>query len=126
MSVLRLCWGTFSKIRYREFKYSMRSFLLLTASLCWLPAPALELPKRLVIARRIFVASVAVPIVASATPSEFNKIDGEKPFLTLESGVRFKEFKEGQGEEARKGSKVSLQCSGRLLNLNGVYFYNTK
>lgn len=49
------------------------------------------------------------------------------PFTTLPNGVRVKEISEGSGGEVvRPDSKVSIQCSGRLLNLNGVVFYNTK
>ena len=53
--------------------------------------------------------------------------DGEAPFAVLPSGVKVKAFRAGEGgETASKGSRVAIQCSGRLLNLNGVNFYNTK
>jgi len=52
--------------------------------------------------------------------------DGDVPFRTLPSGVRTKDIKEGTGELASASSTVSIQCSGRLLNLNGVAFYNTR
>jgi len=71
---------------------------------------------------------------AQAQPSEFAGVDtqapppdGEAPFVTLPNGVRVKQFKQGSGDaSAKEGSTVGIQCSGRLLNLNGVSFYNTK
>jgi len=60
-------------------------------------------------------------------PPNFGKApDGESPFVTLPTGTQVKRFKEGAGEEARVGSKVAVQVQGRLVNLNGVNFYNTK
>lgn len=51
----------------------------------------------------------------------------DSPFVTLANGVKTKEFKVGSGTESvLPGSRVDVQCSGRLLNLNGVIFYNTK
>jgi len=68
-----------------------------------------------------------------AQPEDFTGIDtqapapsGESPFVTLMSGVRVKDIKQGSGETAKADSTVSIQCNGRLLNLNGVSFYNTK
>jgi len=77
------------------------------------------------------------PIVAHAQPAEFQTIGTQSPlpggdidssqFETLANGVKFKEFSIGTGSEAvGANSNVSIQCSGRLLNLNGVVFYNTK
>lgn len=38
-----------------------------------------------------------------------------------------KDFRPGSGDETVKAnSQVQIQASGRLLNLNGVVFYNTK
>ena len=79
------------------------------------------------------VLGIGNPECASAQPKDFANIDtqapppdGEAPFVTLSSGVRVKDFKVGSGETAKAGSTVSVQCNGRLLNLNGVAFYNTK
>jgi hypothetical protein len=73
---------------------------------------------------------------ALAQPSEFSNFDtqaptptgaeGETQFTTLANGVKIKEMAQGTGEAVAAGSRVSVQCSGRLLNLNGVIFYNTK
>ncbi|CAJ1932053.1 unnamed protein product [Cylindrotheca closterium] len=76
----------------------------------------------------------AVAETTSSKPSEFTSVgtqapapDGNQPFVTLENGIKIKDFREGTGDAAvGKNSKVSIQCSGRLLNLNGVVFYNTK
>ena len=78
-------------------------------------------------------ALVAAPALALAQPKEFESVgtqapppDGETAFETLPSGVKVKTFKTGVGEAASLGSTVSIQCIGRLLNLNGVNFYSTK
>lgn len=53
--------------------------------------------------------------------------EGESPFIELSNGVKIKEFRRGSGEEVIVStSSVQIQCSGKLLNLNGVSFYNTK
>ena len=84
-----------------------------------------------------FATAAFLPsIVAQAQPAEFQNIGTQSPlptgddssqFTTLANGVKFKEFSVGTGSEVvGTGSNVSVQCSGRLLNLNGVVFYNTK
>ena len=83
-----------------------------------------------------FVTAAFLPsIVAQAQPSEFQNIGTQAPlpgadetqFTTLPNGVKIKDFSVGTGSETvGNGSRVSVQCSGRLLNLNGVIFYNTK
>lgn len=80
------------------------------------------------------IASIPTPALAVDRPQEFSSVgtqapppDGSSPFVTLDNGVKVKEFKEGSGEATiGPNSQVSIQCSGRLLNLNGVIFYNTK
>lgn len=80
-----------------------------------------------------------VPATAFAQPAEFANLGTQAPlpsgaagaddnqFATLPNGVKIKDFNQGTGaEEVGPGSRVSIQCSGRLLNLNGVVFYNTK
>jgi FKBP-type peptidyl-prolyl cis-trans isomerase len=91
--------------------------------------------------RRAFIAAGSAIVTtavyseqALAQPSEFNNIgtqapivqEGETPFITLPSGVKFVDFNPGSGDVVGPGARVSIQCSGRLLNLNGVVFYNTK
>jgi hypothetical protein len=81
-------------------------------------------------------AGLAVPTTAGAnadkTVSKFGrqvppgKTESD-PFTYLDSGVGFKEYKEGKGDaEVEEGSKVTVNLVGRLLNLNGVKFYSTK
>jgi hypothetical protein len=89
----------------------------------------------------IFVGSSSTPVLAE--PGEFKNFntaaslpagkEGEPPFITLQNGVRIKEFKEGTGDQEVRsgtttipGSTVSVQVVGRLLNLNGVAFFDTK
>ena len=87
-------------------------------------------------------ATVFLPNIASvqAQPTEFQNIGTQSPlpagggssvdetqFKTLPNGVKIKDFSVGTGSEiVGNNSRVSFQCSGRLLNLNGVVFYNTK
>lgn len=53
--------------------------------------------------------------------------DGQAEFVELQNGVKVKEFRSGAGTETvTANSSVQIQCSGKLLNLNGVSFYNTK
>ena len=72
---------------------------------------------------------------SNAKPQEFTNIATEAPapagetsFRTLASGVQVKDFRVGSGDATvtENSSNVAIQCSGRLLNLNGVVFYNTK
>ena len=76
------------------------------------------------------------PAIAAenSKPAEFVSVgtqapppDGDAPFVTLANGVKIKDFRVGSGDGVvSRDSRVSIQCSGRLLNLNGVVFYNTK
>lgn len=59
--------------------------------------------------------------------------NGETPFTTLPNGVQIKDFRVGGGGATsgslavvQVGSRVELTMKGRLLNLNGVIFYDTK
>jgi FKBP-type peptidyl-prolyl cis-trans isomerase len=80
------------------------------------------------------LASITPPAFAADRPQEFSSVgtqapppDGSSPFVTLESGVKIKDFQVGSGDGTiGPSSQVSIQCSGRLLNLNGEIFYNTK
>ena len=73
-------------------------------------------------------------VAATETPEEFRSVgtqapppDGNAPFVTLSNGVKVKDFRVGTGDRAvTSSSKIDIQCSARLLNLNGVIFYNTK
>lgn len=119
----------------RPISFTAAIVLLLCAlqpSLGWNPTPK---------SRRDFVATLAgstlvigPQLPALAQPAEFANIDtqapptqaGDPPFVTLDNGVKIKDFAVGSGEAVGPGSRVSVQASGRLLNLNGVIFYNTK
>ncbi|KAL7481842.1 hypothetical protein ACHAW6_007528 [Cyclotella cf. meneghiniana] len=53
--------------------------------------------------------------------------NGEAPFVILPDGVQIKDFRPGAGERAvQSGSTVELTLRGRMLNLNGALFYDTK
>lgn len=101
-----------------------------------------------------FASAAFLPaIIAKAQPVEFQNIGTQSPlpngdessqFTTLANGVKIKDFSvvtsststaSATGDDVTTttmaavvgvGSVVSIQCSGRLLNLNGVVFYNTK
>ena len=70
----------------------------------------------------------------NSKPTEFVNVgtqapppNGDSPFITLSNGVKIKDFRVGSGDGVvGADSRVNIQCSGRLLNLNGVVFYNTK
>lgn len=53
---------------------------------------------------------------------------GEDPFITLDNGVQVKEYRRGTSDSTVQSDStmVQIQCNGKLLNLNGVSFYNTK
>jgi FKBP-type peptidyl-prolyl cis-trans isomerase len=53
---------------------------------------------------------------------------GETPFVTLSDGVQIKDYRIGDTDTSviRSGSRVELTIKGRLLNLNGIIFYDTK
>ncbi|KAL7540369.1 hypothetical protein ACHAXR_010060 [Thalassiosira sp. AJA248-18] len=86
----------------------------------------------------IAAAAAATPFiqnvnVANAADAQFAEVgqqekppDGQAPFSTLSNGVQVKDFREGSGAPVQSGSKVELTMKGRLLNLNGVIFYDTK
>ena len=54
--------------------------------------------------------------------------EGEREFVELANGVKVKEFRSGSEDAVVQADsqQVMIQVSGRLLNLNGVVFYNTK
>ncbi len=54
--------------------------------------------------------------------------EGESNFVELANGVKVKDFRPGTGDEVVQATsqQVMIQLNGRLLNLNGVVFYNTK
>jgi FKBP-type peptidyl-prolyl cis-trans isomerase len=83
------------------------------------------------------ITLLQAPNVATASdvkqPNEFKNVstqapapEGENPFVTLPNGVKIKDFRIGSGDEVKSDSTVQIQASGRLLNLNGEVFYNTK
>lgn len=100
--------------------------------------------RRNIINRGVFgVASVLVGVdppppsyaADQKMPNEFVNVgtqapppDGQSSFVELSNGVKYKDFKVGAGDDAVQGNSqsVMIQCTGRLLNLNGVIFYSTK
>jgi len=108
-------------------------------------------PPRLAVDRRTVVATTTTGTAATlllgstcttppawaadgVKPTEFQSVgrqapvpDGQAPFETLSNGVQIKDYRLGSGDAAvRDGSKVAVQLTGRLLNLNGVVFYDSK
>ena len=80
----------------------------------------------------VYRADVAEAVVVDAQFAEVGRQerppDGETPFDTLSGGVQIKDFRTGErgGPAVRRGSRVELTMKGRLLNLNGVIFYDTR
>jgi FKBP-type peptidyl-prolyl cis-trans isomerase len=89
----------------------------------------------------VLLTTTVVP--ALAQPAEFQSIATQTPavragdptFITLPNGVKIADFAMGQGDAVpdttvsnnnAAGVRVDIQCNGRLLNLNGISFYNTK
>uniref|UniRef100_A0A7S0IPQ2 peptidylprolyl isomerase n=1 Tax=Calcidiscus leptoporus TaxID=127549 RepID=A0A7S0IPQ2_9EUKA len=68
-------------------------------------------------------AAVANPDPALTTVSTLN---AGPDFTTLASGVKVKEVRVGAGPPVRVGDTVSVQYSGRCLNLNGKKFISTQ
>jgi hypothetical protein len=80
-------------------------------------------------------ADVADAAIVGTVDAQFAEVgrqetppDGEMPFATLSDGVQVKDFRSGErgGPAVASGSRVELTLKGRLLNLNGVVFYDTK
>jgi FKBP-type peptidyl-prolyl cis-trans isomerase len=87
-------------------------------------------------------AAVTAPFImdvnaAWAEPAELANVGKQAPlpegvtggqFVTLSDGVQIKDFRVGMDGSGvvQKGSTIQIQCTGRLLNLNGVVFYSTK
>ena len=103
----------------------------------------LNVPPKSVDRRRLLQGPMSLIALGKASspswaePGEFKNIDtqaplplgkeGDAPFVTLSNGVKVKEFKVGtNSDEVTKGSTVSVQVVGRLLNLNGVAFFDSK
>jgi len=117
-------------------------FLFAVASTSLLSTDALSVQKKVKSnssTRRSFVhfgiVAVASPVIAAnAVDAQFKEVgqqerppEGETPFATLSNGVQIKDFRLGSGSATvQNGSKVELTMKGRLLNLNGVIFYDTK
>jgi len=73
----------------------------------------------------------AITFFAGLAPAASNAADapapdGEPQFVELANGVKVKDFMSGSGDTVNADSQVQIQASGRLLNLNGVIFYNTR
>eukprot|EP00579_Thalassiosira_antarctica_P031673 CAMPEP_0201995298 /NCGR_PEP_ID=MMETSP0905-20130828/2799_1 /ASSEMBLY_ACC=CAM_ASM_000554 /TAXON_ID=420261 /ORGANISM="Thalassiosira antarctica, Strain CCMP982" /LENGTH=220 /DNA_ID=CAMNT_0048550381 /DNA_START=29 /DNA_END=691 /DNA_ORIENTATION=- len=94
--------------------------------------------RRSILQQASFGIATAAPFihninVANAADAQFVEVgqqerppDGGTPFSTLSNGVQVKDFKAGSGASVQTGSKVELTMKGRLINLNGVIFYDTK
>ena len=82
----------------------------------------------------IVAATTSTSATANAVDAQLKEVgqqerppEGETAFSTLSNGVQIKDFRQGTGSATvQKGSKVELTMKGRLLNLNGVIFYDTK
>jgi FKBP-type peptidyl-prolyl cis-trans isomerase len=111
--------------------------------ICWLDLDRRSVLATFVSATFALSNACASPVLAAASsstssnakPQEFTNVSaeapapaGETPFRTLPSGVQIKDFRVGAGDATvtLNSPNVAIQCSGRLLNLNGVVFYNTK
>ena len=127
--------GAFAPLRTPGISYSF----LLKASLE--DHDIIEISRRSAIdglstAAAITLFTGLVPAVSNAAdqkPKEFIDVgtqapapEGESEFVELANGVKVKEFRSGSGDTVKADSQVMIQASGRLLNLNGVIFYNTK
>mmetsp|Transcript_11321 Transcript_11321/g.33887 ORF Transcript_11321/g.33887 Transcript_11321/m.33887 type:complete len:198 (+) Transcript_11321:36-629(+) len=89
------------------------------------------------LSRRAWVASSLAGAAATrvnARPEQLTGIgletpavrDTDQPFRSLDTGVKYQVLKPGSGSDVvAPSSTVDLQCTGRLLNLNGVKFYST-
>ncbi|KAJ1444385.1 hypothetical protein M885DRAFT_553074 [Pelagophyceae sp. CCMP2097] len=117
----------------------MPRLLRALALLCCGVARGLEVLAR-ALPRRAFGAAVALvplaaaaPLAALARDQELLEIgvqapvqdEKDVPFTTLPSGVKVKTLRAGAGEPVTATSTVLVECTGRLLNLNGVKFYST-
>ena len=119
--------------------FSLKAIALLfsVAVTAWQqPEPITRAVNRRAALEGLATAAFLPTIAAQAQPAEFQNIGTQSPmpsgdessqFTTLANGVKIKDFSVGTGSDVvGAGSRVSIQCSGRLLNLNGVVFYNTK
>ena len=77
---------------------------------------------------RAFAASNDKPTEFIDVGTQAPAPEGEKEFVELANGVKVKDFRPGSGDAVinANSQQVQVQLSGRLLNLNGVVFYNTK
>lgn len=73
-------------------------------------------------------AGVSLPALANTDPTltAVSTQTGGDDFVALPSGVKIKEVRLGSGQAAQKGDTVSVQFSGRCLNLNGKKFISTQ
>ena len=62
------------------------------------------------------------PVLSAVSTQTGSAPDGGKDFVSLPSGVKIKDIRAGTGPQAQKGDTVSVQLSGRCLNLNGKKF----
>ena len=96
---------------------------------------SLQLPTRRQVGGAALSSLVVAGPPAFARDEQLTRIGQEAPvlnpddvpFTELASGVKVKSLRAGiGGETVGRTSAVSVECTGRLLNLNGVSFYSTK
>ena len=66
------------------------------------------------------------PTLSAVSTQTGSAPDGGADFVSLPSGVKVKDIRAGTGSQAQKGDTVSVQLSGRCLNLNGKKFISTQ
>ena len=107
--------------------------LLATSSLALSPLSDGSITRR----RAVCAASagwfVRPALLQANTDAQLTQVStqtGGDDFLTLPSGVKIKEMRPGDkkagDQKAQKGDTVSVQLSGRCLNLNGKKFISTQ
>jgi FKBP-type peptidyl-prolyl cis-trans isomerase len=93
-------------------------------------ADALRLP--VAPSRRSFIAAAvtaAPAVVLAQDDATFKSVatqTGGDDFVSLDNGLKYKEVRAGTGDKAVMGDTVSIQFSGRCLNLNGKKFISTQ
>jgi FKBP-type peptidyl-prolyl cis-trans isomerase len=90
----------------------------------------------ILLSREDVAHAAAPPRSSSSIDAQFAEVgrqerppDGDAPFAALSDGVQIKDYRLGDassGTIVKSGSRVELTMKGRLLNLNGVVFYDTR
>lgn len=110
----------------------MRGFLGLMALVPTAVALNLDTVSRRVLLRSAVIGgATALPVHkalanADATLTAVSTLNAGEDFSALPSGVKIKDIRVGTGAAAKAGDTVSVQFSGRCLNLNGKKFISTQ